>query len=62
MTVRPASAADAVAVRGSPRLSMTTVIGAPKASAALTLASCCSGVLPGSITALGMMSSDEPPE
>ncbi len=52
-TVSPAATAAAVAVRGSPRLSTTTVIGAPKASTASMLRRCCAGSAAGSTIALG---------
>jgi hypothetical protein len=60
--VSPARTASAVEVRGSPRLLMTTVCGASKASTASMLRRSWAGSGVGSTTPLGMMLSDEPPE
>ena len=59
---RPALTAVAVEVRGSPRLSITTVNGASNASTAAMFRRRSSGSLAGSMIALGRMLSEEPPE
>ena len=61
-TVNPARTAAAVEVRGSPRLEITTTIGAPNETTASMLRFRCSGSLAGSMIALGLMTEDDPPE
>ena len=60
--ISPAAAAEAIAVRASPRLSMITIADAPNALPAATVLRFKSGSFTGSITELGMISSDDPPE